>query len=63
MVLANIMKKTRRTLSFSTYFWESDSMILNLFLEFDFDICILRSDWVGSVLKFISFCCKKARVL
>ena len=62
MVLVNV-EKTRRTLSFSTYFWESDSMILNLFLEFDFDICILRSDWVESVLKFISFCCKKARVL
>ena len=38
-------------------------MILNLFLEFDFDICILRSDWVESVLKFIYFCCKKACVL
>ena len=62
MVLANV-EKTRRTLSFSTYFWESGSMILNLFLEFDFDICILRSDLVESVLKFIYFCCKRARVL
>ena len=56
-------EKNSPNLSFSSYFWESDSMILNLFLEFDFDICILRSDWVENVLKFISFCCKKARVL
>ena len=40
------MKKTRRTLSFSTYSWESDIMILNLFLEFDFDI--LRKELIGS---------------
>ena len=62
MVLANV-EKTRRTLSFSTYFCESDSMILNLFLKFGFDICILRFDWVESVPRFIFFCCKKACVL
>ena len=65
MVLANVEKNSPNPFFFYLLLgvWESGSMILNLFLEFDFDICILRSDLVQSVLKFIYFCCKRARVL